>query len=188
MAVVITWSLTDGGAAISDPLDHGTDAAGVTLTEQEIYLRHDGANPIIGCKFYLAEKSGIYSGSASPSDDLAEILSWGDGLAAGGPAEASEFGGFQFNMDAINAYAASWPTFGLEGGVGDVAVVCRTGIGDNTDNGIVLHTSMGLASSGTIQTGSTPNIRFKMRIQLPADESVTGDREVDQKLRFTFTS
>lgn len=188
MAVNITWSTSNGGSSITD-LDHGEDAAGTTLTDQEIYVRHDGASPITACKFYLAATpDASYTGSHSPSDDLAELLSWGDGEAEGEPASSTGFGGFQINMDATGAYAESWPSFGSEGDDGDPAVALRTGVGDSQDNGVTLHTSMGISTAGEIPVGTAPNVRFRARIVIPEDETTPGTRQVDQRLKFTFTS
>ena len=108
MTVAITWSTTDSGSAISDPLDHGSDAAGATLVEQEIFLRHDGINPITDAGFYVAEKSGVYSGAASAALDLAELLAWGFGITV------TAFGGILLNMDATGGYTGLWSTFSVK--------------------------------------------------------------------------
>lgn len=179
--VTIFWSLTNGGPAISAPLDHGTDAAGITLTTQEIFLRHNGVNQITNCGFYAAAYSGSYIGAYSPSLDLAELFEWGDG------ATAAAFGGFQINMDAISGYLGNWP--GWNDKSGSTYNVFRTGFGDSVVNKILLATEMGLISAaGIIQTGSSPNVRFKARVQLPTDETGAGTRQFDQRLRFVYTS
>ncbi len=89
-------------------------------------------------------------------------------------------------MDAINSYAASWPTYLVPSSA--FVNTFRTDTGDSIANGITLHANMGLISTGTIQAGTAPNVRFKLRIQLPEDEDTPGTREFDQKLRYTFTS
>lgn len=171
MSVNITWSSTNGGAAITEPLDHGSAAAGNILSDQEIFIRHDATNPITNCRFYLT--------STVPAD-LAEILSWGDASIA------DDFGGIQINMDAITSYP-TWSTVGTKSGTH--YNVFRTGVGDSADNGILLTANSGLTgSAGTLQAGSSPNVRFKLRVQIPTNEDTTGARVFAQKMRFTFTS
>lgn len=191
MPVTITWSLSNGGVPITEPQNHGSGGVGTfrpSAAGTEIYLAHDGANQITNCKFHLAQYSGTYTGGASAAADYLEMLAWGDSLAAGGPAEASEFGGFQINMDAVGGYAAAWPTHASKGGVGDTGVAFRTGVGDSAADGVNLHASTGATSTGVIPVGEDPNVRFKCRIQIPTDEAVLGIRQFDQKLRYTYTS
>lgn len=181
MPVSVTWSSSNGGGAISQPLDHGVDTNGSVLSAQEVFLSHDGANQITDCGFYLAEKSGAYGGDASAGADLSELLGWGDG------GDADAFGGFQLNMDATGGYAGNWPTFGDKSG--STYNVFRTGVGDSEANKIVLATNMGLTGApGTIQTGSSPNVRFQCRVEIPEDEDTAGVRQFDQRLRYTYTS
>ena len=180
MTVAIIWSTTDSGSAISDPLDHGSDAAGATLVEQEIFLRHDGINPITDAGFYVAEKSGVYSGAASAALDLAELLAWGFGITV------TAFGGILLNMDATGGYTGLWSTFSVKSG--STYNVFRTSVGDSAANKIILSMGMGLIEDGVVPAGSSPNVRFKMRIQLPTDEGVSGTRQVDQRLRYAYTS
>lgn len=181
MAVSITWSSTNGGAAVTEPLDHGVDSNGTILGTQELFLRHDGTNQITDCGFFLAEKSGTYGGDQSAALDLAEILGWGDG------ADADAFGGFQINMDATGGYSGNWPAFGDK--AGSTYNVFRTGVGDSEANKILLATEMGLSgAAGTIQAGASPNVRFQCRIAIPEDEDTPGVRQFDQRLRYTYTS
>jgi hypothetical protein len=180
MAVNITWSSSNGGAAISDPLDHGTGGNGDALPAQTIYLEHDGVNQLTSCGFYLGEKSGSYGGDFSAPADFAELLAWGDGTG-------DDFGGFQINMDAAGAWPISaWPTSGDKQPTNGSSFF--TGVGDSLTNKIPLAVSMGIPTPGTIQAGSAPNVRFQARIEVPVNEDTVGFREVDQKLRFTFTS
>lgn len=181
MPVSVTWSLTNGGAAISEPLDHGTGVNGDTLAAQEIHLRHDGVNQITNCGFYLAQKSGAYAGDADAPSDLAELLAWGDDSTENG------FGGFQVNMDAVGGFGAgAWPLYNSKQPTNGSAFF--TGVGDTAANKIQLPTSMNLGTPGNIPAGATPNVRFQARIQVPTDEDTPGVRQFDQKLRFTFTS
>jgi len=179
MTISITFSSTNGGTAITS-LDNGSSAAGSNTTEQEVFIRHDGNNPITNCGFYLAEKSGTYGGNFSAAADLAEILEWGDETTA------AAFGGFMLNMDATGGYT-TWSTYSSKSGTS--YNVCRTGAGDSSTNKILLATNMGLTgSAGTLQAGDEPNVRFKCRIAVPSDETVLGIRQFGQKIHFTYTS
>jgi len=181
MAITVTWSSTDGGSAISEPLNHGSAAAGNILTAQTIFLAHNGTSPITGCVFYIEEKSGTYGGAATPSADLAELLGWGDDSTANG------YGGYQLNMDANGSFPAlSFPVFNNK--QRNQSVTFLTGVGDSPANGVPLPTTMGLTNAQEIPIGTSPGISFQCRIQIPTDEGVAGIRQFDQKLRFTFTS
>lgn len=181
MAVNIIWSLSNGGAAISDPLDHGIKGNGESTDAQIVYLEHDGSNPITNCGFYIGEYSGTYDGDFSAPADLQELLDWGDATLE------DEFGGFQINMDATGGFpAGAWPTYLDKQPTNGSAFF--SGIGDGLANKILLAISMGLSSIGVIPAGSAPNVRFQSRVQIPTNEDVVGVREFDQKLRFTFTS
>ena len=180
MAITVTFSLTNGGAAISSAIDHGSLGNGDVGSATELFVRHDGANPITNAGFYVREYSGTYSGTFSAASDLAELLAWGDG------ATANAFGGLMINFDAINAYAASWPTYDNKSP--GSSYVFRTSIGDSEANALVLPTSTGVPSAGTIPAGASPNVRFQAKIIVPADEDTIGIRQVDQVLRFSFTS
>lgn len=181
MSVNVTWSLTSGGNAIAEPLDHGSGAAGSSLAAQTIFLSHDAVNPITGCVFYIEEKSGTYAGSFTPATDLAELLAWGDDTTEDG------FGGIQLNLDADGSFPSeSWPIYSSK--ERNSSQTFRTGVGDSPANGIPLPTTMGLDTAGTIPAGNTPGASFAIRVQIPTDEGTTGVREFDQKLRFTFTS
>ena len=183
MAVAITFSTTDNGTGITEK-DHSSASAGgfaPGAAGQDIYIRHNAVNDITGCKFFIAPYS--VSAHANANADYLEMLAWGDGLAAGGPAEASEFGGVQLSMDA----GTTWPSYGSEGTVNDVGVVARTGVGDNASNGINLHDSATSGTTGVIPESST-DTRIVLRIQVPTDEATTGQRKFDLRMRFTFTS
>ena len=181
MAVNITWSLSNGGPAIADPLDHGETAAGSTTTAQTVFIEHDGENQIIGCGFYISQKSGTYNGNFSPSSDISESLQWGNAT------EDNEFGGFQVNMNATGGFpGSSWPVWNDKTPSGGSAFF--SGIGDSAENKIVLPVTMGLSNAGVITAGDSPDISFQCRFQIPTNEQNTGIRQIDQKLRFTFTS
>lgn len=174
------WSLSNGGDAITSPIDHGTNTNGTSLTAQEIFIEHDGDEDIIGCGFFIAEKSGTYGGGASAAADLAELLAWGDA------ATATTYGGFELNMDATGAYAGNWPAYSDK--FGSTYNVFRTDYGDSADNKIILPVEMGLSVAGEIPAGTAPNVRFKCRVTIPQVEDTAGTREFDQRLRYTYTS
>lgn len=184
MAVSIIWSSTNGGSAITE-VDHSSSASGSETTEQEIFVRHDGVNGISNCGLYIVEKSGTYSGDNSAAADIAEILGWGDSDVA------ADFGGFEINMDKINAWAGGWPTYDEKsGGVsGSSFNTFRTGVGDSADNKILLHVNMGLSvSEGVLQSGDAPGVSFQCRIAVPSSVTTTGIRQFEQRLRYTYTS
>lgn len=190
MAVNITWSLSEGGAAITS-LDHGSDSNGTVLASGglgaagvEIWISHDGSNPITNAGFYIAQKSGTYTGGFTASKDLAEQLAWGDGNTA------NAFGGFQINMDKVGSYATAWPTHTNKfQGTPKLTTAFYTGVGDSIANKVLLHTSMGadVTSAGVLAAAGTA-CAFKCRIAIPADEDTIGIRQFDQKLRYTYSS
>lgn len=183
MAVNLTWSYTDGGNAIADFVDHGDVANGNNSSGEELYLRHDGENSITGVALFIREFSGTYDGDATSNADIVELLDWGDSNTAG------TFGGVQINWDAVNAYAAGWPTYD-DKDPGDV-LVHRTGVGDSEQNAVTLPTStMSSAEpiAGEIIAGTTPGVRFKMRISVPSEEDTVGVRLFDHVAKYTYTS
>lgn len=180
MTISVSWSLTNGGAALTSALDHGSLGNGDIGTATEIFVRHDGANPITSAGLYVREFSGTYSGTFSAASDLAELLAWGDAATANG------FGGLQVNFDATGSYAADWPTY--DNKAPGSSYVFKTGQGDSEANAITLPTSTGCPSAGTIPAGASPNVRLKLRVVCPSDEDTVGIRQIDQVLRFSFTS
>ena len=181
MAVSITWSETNGGAAISQPLNHGNVENGSSTTEKTIYVRHDGSNPITSCAFYLQQYSGSYNGDSSASADYNELIAWGDDATEDG------FGGYLVNMNATGSWASGWATYDAK--TPDYGFVCRTGTADTSGNAETLLEEMGLTSGdGEIQTGASPNVRFKCRIDVPTVEDTAGKRQFDLTLKYTYTS
>lgn len=179
MSVNITWSSTNGGTGLTS-ISHGSGADNTILANQTIYIRHDGVNSITNCKLYISSKES-YTGDFSAAEDLNKIQSWGD------MATVSDFGGLQINQDAINSFAASWPTYSSKGSTSSLATAFRTGVGD-FNTGIDIHTNTGATSTGVIQTGTAPNVRFKLRIAIPDNVTQLGTREFTTKLRYTYTS
>ena len=184
MSVNVIYSLTNGGDSISSNVDYGNAQNGDTTDAQEIFIRHDGDNEITGAALYIRDYSATYTGDATASADLSEILGWGDASTNAG------FGGFQINFDADGSYPTdSWPTYSSKGPSN--GFVHRTGIGDSELNTVTIPTAAGISSpysAGEIPAGSSPNIRFKTRIQVPTNETVTGIRQFDQVITFSFTS
>jgi len=178
MAVDIIWSLTQGGDAVS-LVDHGNSSNGSNTTEKEIYLRHNGSNPITNAVLYLQSYTGTYNGEATPTSDINEVLGWGNTITANG------FGGMLIHQGASDSYAEAWPTYLSR--TGTAVNTFYPGNGDSAANGFPILTSTGASVEGQIENG-TPNVRFKLRVQVPVDESVLGIRQVDQVLQFDFTS
>jgi hypothetical protein len=174
MAVSVTWSSSNGGSAISEPLDHGDAPVGGWSTPQEVFLSHDGNNPITNCGFYLV--------NTDLGTDLAQVVFWGNQNTA------NEFGGFLLNMDAEGLYP-TWSAYNDKYGTN--YNVFRTGAGDSRENAIQLPVAMGLTgAAGVIQTGTAPNVRFKCRLNVPFAfyDYAWVDIEFRQKMRFSYTS
>lgn len=182
MSVSITWSLSDDGSAITS-LDHGSGSNGDLMTATEIFVRHDGSYQITNCKFWLDSYSSSYTGGASAVADLAEVLGWAD------TSVTDDFGGLFVSMDKENNYP-TWPTAGTPSGTGYSCF--RSGlspIGTTAANGVVLSELMSasMATNGQIPSAVT-DASFKCRIKIPTNEDTTGIRQLDTKLRFTYTS
>jgi hypothetical protein len=185
MSLVITWSETNGGDPISDVLSHGGQAVGNgdQTIEKTIYIRHNGVNPITSCSLYVNEYSSTYTGTFTPSDDKAELISWGDAGSSG------SWGGLMLNMNATGGFpVASWPTFADKTTTDGYGFNVRTGVGDSNGTGVTIPTVTGATSSGTIQAGSSPNVRFQMRFKIPQNLMTPGIRLFDTVLKFSFTS
>lgn len=185
MAVSITWSNTAGGGGITG-VSHGSSSNGSNTTAQQVFIRHDGSNPITGCAFYFAQKSGSYSGNDTAAGDFAELLAWGDG------ATANAFGGVQINMNAEGSFDGG-STWGMsesqKTSVDGYKFTLRTGTADNTSNAVTLSEKMSasMSTNGTIPNGVT-DASFQIRIKIPTDEDTAGTRQFDQVLKYTYTS
>lgn len=174
MAIDIIWSSTNGGDALTQPIDHGGAKNGDVLGAQTVYVRHNGDLQIIDCKFYASPTPGFPS-------DFSEIIGWGDGTTQG------SFGGLQINMNAVGGFPnVSWPIYTNKQPSSGSAFF--TGTGDSEDNAIGLSVNMGLSNDGVIQPGDSPDVRFKVRFEIPQVEGTTGTRKITQRLRYTFTS
>lgn len=183
MSVSIIWSTSAGGTGISDIVDHGSAENGGQTTDQEIFIRHDGDNPITNVGFYIRKYSGNYSGSFTPTSDLNEIISWGtENLEA-------DFGGFMVNFNAEGGYPAEdWPVYNNKTPTN--GFVHRDGVGDSEVNAVEIPTVTGAAVAGEIQADAdTGNgVRFKVRVEVPSNENEIGIRQWETVLRYSFTS
>ena len=166
MPVNVTFSKTAGGVAIADSLqgggsglDHGNVTNGSSTGIQEVFIRHNGANEITDCKFWIAPYSGVYGGGTSASLDLAEILSWGvsnEGLR------------IDPNPDSI------FTSF-------------KTGVGDSSINAIALSGGDGGTNPDDIGAGMN-TASIKLRVSVPPSEDTAGYRQFDFKMDYTYTS
>lgn len=185
MAVSITWSATAGGTGITS-VSHGTSVNGANTTAQQLFLRHDGLNPITACAFYFSQKSGSYTGSATAPGDFAELLAWADASAA------DDFGGIQINMDAEGGFSGG-ATWGMsqsqKTSVDGFKFTARTGTADSNANAVVLSEKMSasMVSNGVIPAG-VQDATFQVRVKVPTAEDTAGTRQFDQVLKFTYTS
>ena len=181
MSVLLYFSSTNGGTAITNDVSHGTGGNGTTLTAQTIYIRHSGTNSITNVKMYIAPYGGTYSGDKTAIDDHAEIIGWGNNV------DYLLYGGFEINMNALDSFPyANWPHYYSKNP--SYGVVCSTGLGDTQANAITLSSKSGAIADGTIQAGSSPNVRFKCRITIPATGVVVGKRQFTQYVICDYTS
>jgi hypothetical protein len=184
MSISITFSFSNGGLGIADPVDHGDIANGSTTTPQTIYISHNGINPITSAGLYCSSvNSSEYAGSATALTDLEELIAWGNALTS------NDFGGVQFNLNATGSFpGSSWPTFTNKTTVDSRGYTVRSGVGDSSSNTILIPSSAGASSLGTIPVGSSPNVRFQSRIVAPVNEDQLGIRQFKLSLNYNFTS
>ncbi len=184
MAIVITFSSTNGGANFSGPVNFGNTSNGQITSDQAIYIRHNGLNSITGCGLYMDSADPLsYAGDFTAIDDKIEMLSWGDSGAD------VSFGGYQLNLNATGGFPSiSWPSFSAKTTSDTFGINIRSGIGDFSVNLILLPTVTGATSPGTIPAGSTPNVRFKSRVSIPQGVTTVGVRQFKLKLVYNYTS
>jgi hypothetical protein len=176
----VIFSLSADGPSITTLVDHGSAANGIASAATEIFIKNTYSNPITSVGLYLRQVSGTYSGSFTATADLAEVLAWGNGVTA------ATFGGFQCNFDAVGAYpVGTWPTY-LGMGTSVNGAVFKTGVGDTEGNAITLPVATGTSIAGSILAGSS--VKFKCRVEVPADEDTVGIRQFEWVLRHNFTS
>lgn len=184
MTVSITWALTSMGSPVT-LVNHGNAANGeYTSPNQNVYIRHDGSNPITNCAFYFQQKASGYTGSFSAAADFTEIKAWGDSSTSSG------HGGVQVNMDPTNSTGYNATTWNLSNTTKTttVAFTMHTSVADTTNNAVTLkeHMSAGMSVDGQIPNGV--EARFLARFLVPTDEDTAGVRQIDQVLKYTFTS
>jgi hypothetical protein len=184
MPISVVWSSSNGGSSITEPLSYGNISNGNISSNQTIYLRHNGVNPITSAAFFVeAVDSGVYGGDFTSSADKAELLAWGDAVIT------NDFGGVQFNQNAVGGFiSGSWPTMANKNTVDGYGKVVRTGVGDSSTNPITVLSSTGATSNGTIQAGASPNVRFQARVVVPTNEGTLGVRQFNFALTFTSTT
>jgi len=180
MAVSIIWSNTNGGSAIGDFVDHGDIDNGSIGDSQEIFVRHDGENPITGVAFYIREYSGTYNGDATAGADFAEMIAWGDENTS------NSFGGIMIHWGAASGYVSAWPVYNNKEPA--ESFTHRTGKGDSFENAVALPTTTGALAAGEIADGSNPNVRFRIRVGVPNNEDKVGVRLFDHVMTYTYTS
>lgn len=185
MTVSITWSISAGGSSATD-FDSGTSSNGSTTTPVQIFVRHDGVNPITNAGFYFTQKSGVYSGDSSSPEDITELLTWGDSITT------DDFGGIQLNMDATGGFTGG-TNWGMsetqKTSTDNLKVTVRTDTGDKPSTAILLSKNMSasMVTDGTIPAGVN-DASFKIRLKVPTSTDTLGVRQFDQVLRFDFTS
>lgn len=66
-------------------------------------------------------------------------------------------------------------------------VIFRTGVGDNTGNGVTLPTMIGLTNEGEIPAGFDNDVALQVRFQIPNNQYALGTRHVDLGLDYDYT-
>lgn len=169
MVVDITFSRVSSGQEIADVLkgsdtgiNHGNVANGKETQPEDIYIRHDGNNEITDCKFYFQEFTGIYDGEQTASLDFSELVAWGD-------ADASK--GFLIDVDHDGVYDYNLRTGQMDSVANAVALDDSSAGGTNPDD-------IGVSGEGHI----------KLKIAIPSNEDVSGVRQLDFLMFFSYTS
>ncbi len=156
-----------GGTPISLPQSGGTISPGASSSVMDIYVYHDGANPITNVKFYMLPYSaGVYPGTRTASDDYDLVIGWGDAAT----------GGFYVNQNLAGGHPPGSYT------------VFETGVGDTLATGITLSSLAMYAgdTSGTLEAGDYAHLKF--RIDVPGAEATTGTVYFDLLFSYTATS
>lgn len=180
MPVGIVFSSTNGGSTITD-LDCGNVSNGAETSAQTVYVRHDGVNSITSVKLYIQAYTGSYTGGATALEDYAELISWGDAT------NALSWGGLLINMDATGGFPSSaWPTLASKSPT--YGICHRTGVADSSANAVTISSRTGATADGTIQAGSSPNVRFQAKVVVPPNEDTVGIRLFEQKILYSYTS
>lgn len=190
MAVNITFSLLDGGPAITEPLDfgehgEGLDAPSGVLTSgtiHHIFVRHDSLKTVSDCRLYIGPYSAEFEGIDTPEDNYEELVTQfarhnengtrmsPPGYTATYPSNPTYVDGLQINLDSENGFpSGSWQQ------ITPVA-------GDSLSNAFDL---------GDIPAGQLTGISFQLRFFAPsygetyATNPRTGLRQWDLKMAYT---
>jgi len=186
MAVNITFSITDGGTALTQ-LACGAALSGTSTQDLIVYVAHDGSRSITNCGFYIEPATGrSYAGSFTANDDYNEVVAMGNSNSS------SSWGGIQYNMDAIGGFSG--------GGTWDMSVTqktsldglkftIRTGAGLTSGNAVPLkkETTNYMIADGILPAGVT-DAHFKVRVKIPTSTTAIGLRDTDQVFKYTYTS
>jgi hypothetical protein len=171
VAVDITWSESQGGAAITPPLSWGNVGNG-NSAEDELFIRHDGVEKITDCAYYIQAYTGSYTGSFDAATDYAELLAWGAGNTEG----------FLINQDLLGGWAAGYTSHKTGRGTSTVPITLDSDsiIGEaSLDDGEI---------EGSNGPGGAEEAHIKVKIAVPAAEGDAGTRQFDQCLKYTYTS
>ena len=167
--MIVTFSRVSSGQAIADILkgsdsgiNHGKVANGEETHPEDIYISHDGLNEITDCKFYYQQFTGIYSGEQTAALDFDELKVWGDSDAAKGFL-------IDVNHDSVYEYNL------------------RTGQMDEEANAVALD-DIGAGGTSPDDIGVGGEAHIKLKLSIPASESVPGVRQLDFLMGFSFTS
>lgn len=187
MSIQIIWSTTNGGSALDEPVSHGDNVSGNELDAQTLFLRHTGENPLTSCAIYIRAYSSTYSGDATASADLSEIIAWGDA------ASEEDFGGFQVNFNAVDDFPSeSWSTYANKTTVDTLGDTFRSGTGHGSSYAeritIPKETYDAGGVDGEIPAGLSPDVSMQFRFVIPESEDTSGTRLIEQVLVFNYTS
>ena len=162
----IIFSLEEGGEAIVENFDLGEGGFnGDWPDETELWIRHDGNQPITNVRLYVAPFSGNYIGQANPQDDYDELIDGGDEFEAEGGSSGDVPGYLQI---ATNDDLDNWQTVTSE---------------DSPPAGSELVYAINL---GAIESGESIRIGLRIRFFLETDPAI-GVRQLDLRCTYTFT-
>ena len=165
MTVSVTWSLTNGGPALDQPVDLGSFSSLETGEAITIYLRHNGASPLLDAKLFLGAYSDEYDGSFDPAEDLTFMK------------EATQIGQLWINTN----WEAGFPT-------GSWQAVSQGGAGDDLSDPIELG-DIGIGYPGVAfkLQYRTRNYNSVIQTSLGLLNAV-GVHQLDMKLTFVESS
>lgn len=161
MAVNITFSSTEGGEAITPLLNLGSGGyLGDQPGSQEFYVRHDGTQPIINCRLFIAPFSGTYTGVYNAQSDYDKIIAGGDHYN-GGIGNDNEVGYLRVSLDD----SLTW-------------IIIDSSHGAGLDTAI---------SIDPIAANASSHIVCEFRFFNSIADTILGARQVDLRLTYTYT-